>query len=466
MNRKNILLVVSFCLGAVLHLSCNKIDSFLDEKGRLSDVRPASLKDFQSILNNTAIMNTQYPGIGLVGSDNYYLTLDNFNSTRELEQNAYLWKKDIFTVTGSGEWKDSYQRIEYCNIVLDGLKDIKSTELNQQQINGIRGQALFFRAYTYYMLSQIFCKAYSPKTSEQDLGLVIRQGSDINDKSNRSTVEETYQNMINDLKKSIELLPSALDINTRPNKTAALAELAKVYFSMGNYQEALKYATECLNGYNTLLDFNDNSIVNPLSTYRFPQFLENREIIFYAKATGYQTIFNYPSSKGIVDSTLYKLYDDNDLRKSIFYSDDGNGNVKIRGCYSGDGYNFSGIAVNEILLIASECEDRLGNISDALNDLNTLLVKRYKTGTYQYQTEQNQSALLNIILTERRKELPFTGQLRWEDLRRLNLDSKFADTLTRVIDGRVYELLPNSPKYVYPIPDDEVELSNIPQNDR
>ncbi len=70
------------------------------------------------------------------------------------------------------------------------------------------------------------------------------------------------------------------------------------------------------------------------------------------------------------------------------------------------------------------------------------------------------------ILEERRKELPFTGQLRWEDLRRLNKDQRFAKILVRTIAGNEYQLLPNSKRYVFPIPDIEIELSGIPQNER
>jgi hypothetical protein len=68
------------------------------------------------------------------------------------------------------------------------------------------------------------------------------------------------------------------------------------------------------------------------------------------------------------------------------------------------------------------------------------------------------------IITERRKELPFTGSARWEDLRRLNKDPQFAKTLIRQLNGQNYTLAPNDPKYTLPIPDIEIKLSGIQQN--
>ena len=59
-----------------------------------------------------------------------------------------------------------------------------------------------------------------------------------------------------------------------------------------------------------------------------------------------------------------------------------------------------------------------------------------------------------------------TGQMRWEDLRRLNKEPRFATTLQRVSKGTTYTLAPNDPKYTFPIPDIEITLSGIPQNPR
>jgi hypothetical protein len=137
------------------------------------------------------------------------------------------------------------------------------------------------------------------------------------------------------------------------------------------------------------------------------------------------------------------------------------------GTYGGYNVNtlFTFPAVDELYLIKSECEARLGNVSMAMTDLNTLLVTRWKTGTFIPFTAANADDALPVILTERRKELVMRG-VRWTDLRRLNTDARFASTITHVYNGQVYLLPPNDPKYVWPIPDDEILYSGIPQNVR
>ena len=85
-------------------------------------------------------------------------------------------------------------------------------------------------------------------------------------------------------------------------------------------------------------------------------------------------------------------------------------------------------------------------------DLNSLLVKRWANGTFTPYTAVDAADALNQILTERRKELLYRG-LRWTDLRRLNKSPATAITLTRTVNGQIYTLPPNDPRYLYAIPD-------------
>ena len=99
-------------------------------------------------------------------------------------------------------------------------------------------------------------------------------------------------------------------------------------------------------------------------------------------------------------------------------------------------------------------------------DLNAVLIKRWKTGTYVNATAASADIALKLILSEKRKELAFSGSNRWEELRRLNDDPVLAVALKRVVNGVEYTLAPASIRYVLPIPDNEIRLSGIPQNQR
>ncbi|UZJ65622.1 RagB/SusD family nutrient uptake outer membrane protein [Sphingobacterium sp. KU25419] len=73
--------------------------------------------------------------------------------------------------------------------------------------------------------------------------------------------------------------------------------------------------------------------------------------------------------------------------------------------------------------------------------------------------------LLSSIILERRKELFFRGT-RWADLRRLNKENHFAVDLVRIVDGKRHILKPNTSRYLWPIPNNVVELSDVFQNPR
>jgi hypothetical protein len=129
------------------------------------------------------------------------------------------------------------------------------------------------------------------------------------------------------------------------------------------------------------------------------------------------------------------------------------------------GQKYDGLAVDEIYLIKAECRARAGDRDGAMDVLNTLLKARWKTGTFVAYTAANADEALLIVLKERKKELLLRG-LGWTDLRRLNREPKFAVTLQRKAGGVTYTLPPNDPRYAFPIPDIEIKLGGLAQNQR
>lgn len=455
-----------FVLMMLFAGSCQLQDDWLNVKRDKSDISPKSLDDLQAVLDNSNTMNRGYPMLGMTGTDNLYLPDNILGSVSQRERNAYSWAKDIYQGGPTPDFNQPYIVSEYCNIVLDALVNLAASQSQKTQAANIKGQALFHRAMSLYNLSQLFCKPYQPATAAQDLGLQLKTSSDPNEKTKRSSVKETYAFMIADLKQAATLLPQKQQFTTRPSRAAALALLSKIYLSMQDYKNAAQVSALSLGENPPILDFNSTT-VKPAATFVFPAYSNqhaNQEIIFYAYGQTLASLWPV-NTVGFADTALFKSYHKDDLRKSLFFKMNSSGLAKFTGSYTGANYNFSGLAVNEILLVQAESLARTGQSQKAKDLLDELLLKRYKTGSYQKMQTGDQQLLI-AILAERRKELPFTGQLRWEDLRRLNQDPAFAKTLVRTLKGEKFELLPNDNKYVFPLPDQEIQLSNVQQNNR
>lgn len=236
---------------------------------------------------------------------------------------------------------------------------------------------------------------------------------------------------------------------------------------MDNYLMAEKFADEVLKVKNTLINFNDPSQVSHSFIYKFKdQGVGNPEIIFYAYSSSVNPFaLNYLGNYIQASRDLYNNYESNDLRKEFFFGNDNN-KLKFVSTYTGTGYGFEGLGLNEVLLIRSECRARTGRLEDALSDLNKLLLNRYKTGSFNAIVGNDPDIILRKILLERRKELANTGNIRWEDLRRLNKDLRFQVTLKRVVNGLEINIPPNDSRYVFPIPQNEIRISGLEQNIR
>lgn len=447
------ILLLLFVTTAIL--SCKK---YLDAKPDATLATPSTLKDLQGLLDDYRTMNFLFCGGTGILTDNYYLTDNDWASMyREDFKNYYIWQKDD---NNNSDWNSAYQQIYTCNLVLESLKTIKSPSKEEELSENIKGTALFFRASYFYSLAQLFAKSYDKNTAGTDLGIPLRLNTSFDQKSVRSTVKETYLQIIDDFKQSITLLPESAFIKSRPVKAAAYGSLARTYLAMEDYSNAYAYADSCLKLYDILINY---SSVDTAANIPFARF--NDEVIF--GATSYPVL---PNSAVIckIDSNLYKSYNDNDLRKLLFFKKNQDGSYSFKGDYDGSlnngyGHSFTGIVTDEQYLIIAESAARLGKTDVALQYLNGLLKNRFKEGSFVPVTTTDSLELLSIVLSERRKELLFRDT-RWTDLKRLNKDPRFAVKLTRVLNGKIYQLPASEIKYVALIPKTVITMSGMQQN--
>lgn len=433
--------------------SCTK---YLDEKSDKALVVPSTIEDCQALLDNNASVNQANSGIGEVSADNYYLTTSIYQAlSGQADRSMYVWDEEIFYDVGLGgnDWNLLYSVANRANVVLETMQKITRTPQNAAAWDNAVGSALFIRSEVFSVLARNFAKAYD--NASNDLGIPLRLGSDFNVPSVRSSVQETYNQIVTDLSESIRLLPPTPTHIVRPSKTAAYALLSRVYLAMRNYDKAALYADSSLKINSTLIDYNSLS-----ATASFPFARFNTETVYFAQGLR----LPLTDSRAKIDSLLYASYSANDLRRSLFFAANGDGTYRFKGNYTASSNLFVGIATDEVYLTKAEAVCRAGSYTEALAVLNTLLSKRWKTGTFVPFTATNQNAALALILTERRKEL-LMRDLRWMDIKRLNKESAGIH-LKRILNNQEYSLPANDNRFALPLPANIIAISGMPQNPR
>ncbi|SMC54741.1 SusD family protein [Pedobacter nyackensis] len=441
----------------------------LDLKPNTAIVLPETIADFEKILSYDYMNVT--PGFLQVSADDYFIpSLQDWQSTFLVTtRSAAIWDKDIYHGERTTlDWNIPFQNIFYCNSILDVIKS-KNIDADLE-LKRIKGWALFTRAYSYYNLVSIFSKGFDETTASTDLGLPLRLSSGVDVILQRSTVKETYDQILADLNEAGELLQKDinLDKRTRPSKAAVYAMLARVYLGMRKYDEAGLNAEKALSIYSKLTDY---TTLSKTSTNAFN--FKSDEIIYYTRLDGSYSEFTISSQSTTygVNPDIINLYSPNDLRFPIYFQKNSLGNYNTKPINSGGAVqSFTGLGTDELFLIKAECLARKGQTQPSMDVLNQLISTRWgATATvpskpYQNITATSPENALDQVLLERRKSLIWRS-VRWTDLKRLNLEGRNI-TITRNVAGTIYSLEPNNPRYVLPIPNDEIAQSGIQQNIR
>ncbi len=110
MKNSHLILITSYILLSVFLISCKK--DWLDAKSDQSLVVPATLKDLQSLLDNTLIFNVAGPNLGELGCDDYYLTSAIFQARSDIDRNTYSWASgDVYGTSKLDSWANPYRQI-------------------------------------------------------------------------------------------------------------------------------------------------------------------------------------------------------------------------------------------------------------------------------------------------------------------------------------------------------------------
>ncbi|WP_196939835.1 RagB/SusD family nutrient uptake outer membrane protein [Sphingobacterium pedocola] len=441
------------CLAGLI-LSITSCEEYLDTKPDKKLATPATAKDLQAILDNIPRINEAETGLSEIASDNFFLPDANWSALIEVEnRDAYLWKR---SPVAELYWSYMYRKIYDVNLVLEHID--KVTYQSEGQKNSIYANALLVRGMAFQKLAEVFCVPYRRGVAAEDrLGVVLKRSADINEDLKRSTLEETHNQIKEDLTEAIKYLPdNPYDYPTRAAKGAGYAAMARYLLSIGDYTSAGYYADSSLALKSTLSDY------NTVAQIPYPFEFYNVEIIYYSRSYAYR---NLSEANARVDPLLYQSYEDDDLRKQLFFKVQADGYYSFIGDYSKANFEkFTGLTTAEMLLIRAECNARAGKLQEAEDDVITLLRKRY-VSNFDFtglDLQRDPDVLLRRIMLERRKELVGRG-VRWSDIRRMSFEEDIR--LERLLYDTSYVLDQGAIQdFAFLIPEAVIERGGYQQN--
>ena len=206
----------------------------------------------------------------------------------------YYRTTNVRTGKTNGIFNDVYQTVGSCNAALDFYESNDNqpfdnpTEKDQANLDRIRGELHFMKAFAYFTAAKIFAPSPASPQFESMEVLPLRKEfpKDIEqaNKAEFGTASQVYEMVLNDLKSAKELLPEQYIDGIhhssyqygRANKLAASFLLMRVYLQKGEYQLALDEANYIINsGYYSLDQ-------DPIEAFNHSDPGKGNEVIWYA----------------------------------------------------------------------------------------------------------------------------------------------------------------------------------------
>lgn len=404
----------------------------------------------------------------------------------------YVFNHSATANNYSGIWSQGYHCIAQVNNLLAEIEKLKANG-STENFNNIIGQALTARALIYFDLVRLYGEPYSENKLAKGVPITTTLLA-IEDQLGRNTVEETYTQILKDLKDAETLI-------TKPTSAATLATTngflnyyankaiqARAYLYMEDFDNALAAAEEVIafNQYKLYAndawvtswttEFGSESIFE-LGLYPNEGDLGNTSLGAYYRRRGHTTTTLAAGYFTASTNFISLLNEDaNDVRKGIMSYDETTGNNRFGASYkysgsvtlAGDKKTSNSTAVNikvirlsEVYLIASEAALRKpsADLTKASNYLNQIRKRSPNLAAATASTIN-----LDMITNERAKEL-FTEGHRFFDMMRLNKTIKFNDELGAVTTiHRGLTLDRTSYKTILPIPLDEMNANKTIQS--
>jgi len=353
---------------------------------------------------------------------------------------ADMWMQTPSDPRYESFWNQSYKGITNCNKLLNEIDREGINWSKESYKERCSGEAFFLRALYYFNLVRTYGGVpvvLEPITSEEAVNI------------KRSTEEQVYEVIVNDLKEAINHFSNAMDVeeNGRANWGAAASLLGKVYLTMHQYTKAEVQLSAVINS-------NKYSLLPVYADLFNPSNKDYTETIFAVQyseetaATANRFIFQFAPHTSGGDVTqrpnitisggggwnqpsedLINAFEPGDLRKdvSIGFWTGPDWDLIVRTLPYCNKYkppisapddrcsdNFPVIRYSDVLLMYAEVLNELGNTTQAIQYVQQV---RDRAGLTDPLTGYTKETLEALIAKERQVEFCFENQ-RFYDLKR------------------------------------------------
>ncbi len=173
-------------------------------------------------------------------------------SKHQTNENGYFWEDFIRTDQDSPDyfWKGCYSAIKQANHALEAIEPLIINGEIPEAYQSYYGEALICRAYSHFMLVNLWSPQYNPATAQNDLGIpyVKKPETVVFQEYERGTVASVYANIEADLTTGLKYIDdytyTSEQLKLHWNTKSANTFAARFYSMKGEYTKVKEHAVK------------------------------------------------------------------------------------------------------------------------------------------------------------------------------------------------------------------------------
>ena len=239
-----------FLITALAGLTLTACNDFLDEL-------PDDRIEIDKVEKVEALLASAYPGdtyvrLAELASDNVDDLNGDLNGNYDrFSEQCYRWQEitESDNENAAMVWQGHYAAIASANHALQAIDELGGAAASDE-LRALRGEALLCRAYSHFILTNLFCLNYSKTHSESDLGIpyITEPESTLHPHYERPSVAEDYRLIEKDLLEGLQLMSDVIYTNPRYhfNSKAAYTFASRFYLFYQQPEKVIEYSTKAL----------------------------------------------------------------------------------------------------------------------------------------------------------------------------------------------------------------------------